>query len=193
MVGDPTRTGSKAHPGLPRASVGSRIKVVITACRSVSSRGAPQASSAGRSPIRAVRRVEALSVAARSWASALEWLSDLAGILAADAVWHGLAERPLTVRARLGYLLQGSRPDLVVVLGRTGPGGWTWFGPRGKLCRHATTWQIAGTLLPIDPRTLAPRHARSPARWREPAAVPGRRRTCVLRLSTRRAVTRPSC
>lgn len=48
----------------------------------------------------------------RSWASALEWLPDMAAEATADGLLADLGARPATARARLGYLLQGLRPDI---------------------------------------------------------------------------------
>lgn len=89
----------------------------------------------------------------RSWASAGEWLPDLAAEVAQDDLAVELADRPQTVRARTGYLLQGLRPDLAMRI-REGYGvaGKTWFGPRGPLLHHDSAWQVADTLLPFDPR-----------------------------------------
>jgi predicted transcriptional regulator of viral defense system len=93
--------------------------------------------------------------AVRSWASASEWLPDLAAELDGDLLVAELSERPPTVIARAGYLLQGLRPDLALRLRQAPlPAGKTWFGPRGKLLRHDARWQIADTLLPFDPRDL---------------------------------------
>jgi len=93
--------------------------------------------------------------AVRSWSSALEWLPELASMLALDPLRRELAGRPATVLARTGYLIQGLRPDLADAF-REGANltGKTWFGPRGKLRRHDAVWQIADTLLPFDPREL---------------------------------------
>ena len=89
----------------------------------------------------------------RSWTSALEWLPGLATEATAKEVLTELTGRPATVAARLGYLLQGLRPDITGQV--TGPSTKTWFGPRQKVVRHDNHWQIADTLLPFDPRSLA--------------------------------------
>lgn len=88
----------------------------------------------------------------RSWASALEWLPDLAAEAPTDEVLAELVGRPATVSARLGYLLQGLRPDIADQI--SGPSTKTWFGGRGTLLRHDNHWLIADTLLPFDPRRL---------------------------------------
>jgi hypothetical protein len=88
----------------------------------------------------------------RSWASAAEWLPDVAAEATATGVITELRERSATVAARIGYLLQGLRPDIAEQI--TGPSTKTWFGPRGRLIRHDSHWQVADTLLPFDPRTL---------------------------------------
>lgn len=89
----------------------------------------------------------------RSWTSALEWLPDLAAEATATDVLAELKGRPSTVAARFGYLLQGLRADITDKV--TGPSTKTWFGPRQKVVRHDSHWQIADTLLPFDPRSLA--------------------------------------
>lgn len=88
----------------------------------------------------------------RSWSSAAEWLPDLAAEAHPPDVLAELDGRPATVAARLGYLLQGLRPDITSQI--VGPSTKTWFGPRRAIVRHDSTWQIADTLLPFDPRSL---------------------------------------
>ena len=90
----------------------------------------------------------------RSWASALEWLPEVAAEATADDVLAELDARPATISARAGYLLQGLRPDIAARI--VGPKTKTWFGWRGKLVRHDSRWQVADTLLPFDPRALEP-------------------------------------
>lgn len=89
----------------------------------------------------------------RSWTSALEWLPDLAAEATVKDVLTELEGRPAAVAARLGYLLQGLRPDISEQV--AGPSTKTWFGPRQQVVRHDNHWQIADTLLPFDPRSLA--------------------------------------
>jgi hypothetical protein len=89
----------------------------------------------------------------RSWSSALEWLPEMAADAEAAEAFAELDGRPATVAARLGYLLQGLRPDIAERIER--PATKTWFGPRRALIRHDSRWQIADTLLPFDPRTLS--------------------------------------
>lgn len=88
----------------------------------------------------------------RSWVSAIEWLPDVAAEASAGDVLAELRDRPATVTARLGYLLQGLRPDIAGQL--TSPSTKTRFGPRRTMIRHDSRWQVADTLLPFDPRTL---------------------------------------
>lgn len=88
----------------------------------------------------------------RSWSSALEWFPYLTAAVAVEDVLAELDGRPATVSARVGYLLQGLRPDIADQL--TVSSTKTWFGPRAKLVRHDSHWQIADTLLPFDPRGL---------------------------------------
>jgi hypothetical protein len=90
----------------------------------------------------------------RSWSSALEWLPDMAAEATPDGLLAELDARAATVSARLGYLLQGLRPDIAARI--TGPTTKTWFGPRRKVIHHDSRWQVADTLLPFDPRDLEP-------------------------------------
>lgn len=92
--------------------------------------------------------------AVRSWASAREWLAPLAAALTKLRLDAELEGREATVWARTGYLLQGLRPDLASRLASPAPSGKTWFGPRRRLLRHDSQWQVADTILPFDPRHL---------------------------------------
>lgn len=88
----------------------------------------------------------------RSWSSAQEWLPELAAEAELDEALAELHGRPATVAARMGYLLQGMRPDIAQRI--EPPTTKTWFGPRRPLVRHDNHWLVADTLLPFDPRTL---------------------------------------
>lgn len=90
----------------------------------------------------------------RSWSSAVEWLPDVAAEANVGLTLTELRGRPAAVGARLGYLLQGLRPDIVEEISRATTK--TWFGPRRKLVRNDEYWQIADTILPFDPRDLEP-------------------------------------
>lgn len=89
----------------------------------------------------------------RSWASAAEWLPDVAADADAHAVEEELADRPASTRVRLGYLLQALRPDIAQAQ-RDAARTKVWFGPRGTLRRHSQAWLVADTLLPFDPAKL---------------------------------------
>ena len=91
--------------------------------------------------------------AVRSWQSVEEWLPELASELDTDLLAQELTGRPNTVAVRVGYLLDGLRPDLSETL-RDGVGTKVWFGPRGPLRRHNARWQVADTILPFDPSSL---------------------------------------
>jgi len=102
-----------------------------------------------------VVHMSARPAAVRSWSSALEWLPDLTNGLDLSALRTELADRPSSVRVRTGYLLQGLRPDLAhQIHDQERPSTKTWFGPRGKLRRHDSFWQVADTILPFDPKEL---------------------------------------
>jgi len=97
----------------------------------------------------------------RSWSSATEWLPDLAIEAAGEHLAAELAERPIRVTIRLGYLLEGLRPDLALRLhewaeasGRTRT---VWFGSRAAPTRRRSArWRVTDTLLPFDPADLKP-------------------------------------
>jgi predicted transcriptional regulator of viral defense system len=98
--------------------------------------------------------------AVRSWGSAKEWIPELSAELKWAALEQELSPRPMSVKARLGYLLKGIRPDLAEqVYASYEPKNKTWFGQRGKLIRHDNHWLIADTTLPFDPGTF------EDARW----------------------------
>ncbi|MFJ2369163.1 type IV toxin-antitoxin system AbiEi family antitoxin [Microbacterium sp. NPDC087665] len=103
-----------------------------------------------------VVHMAARPAAVRSWSSALEWLPELAAIIASPRIESEFQGRPASVRTRTAYLLQGLRPDLAASWRDGRPSGKTWFGPRGTLRRHDAVWQIADTVLPFDPRDLRP-------------------------------------
>ena len=95
----------------------------------------------------------------RSWASASEWLPELA----AEADWEylrvELLERPIRVTIRLGYLLDGPRPELAAQLKEravaTGRTRTVWFGSREQPTRRRSArWRVTDTLLPFDPANL---------------------------------------
>ena len=89
----------------------------------------------------------------RSWASALEWLPDVAADASPARAVIELVDRPSSVAVRLSYLLSGLRPDIADAVAPP-LRGKVYFGPRGRLLRHDAARQVADTLLPFDPRTL---------------------------------------
>ncbi len=105
-------------------------------------------------PASVVVQMAAMPSRVRSWGSALEWLPDLAAECEPATVLAEVRGRPATVLARTGYLLQALRPDIAREFAPASTK--TWFGPRKPLLRHDNRWQIADTILPFDPRTLAP-------------------------------------
>ncbi|CAN5429634.1 hypothetical protein BH09ACT10_BH09ACT10_20840 [soil metagenome] len=91
----------------------------------------------------------------RSWASAREWMANLAADANLSDVLVELDRRPSTTHVRLGYLMQSLRPDIAKRM-ESHVKSKTWFGPRASLRRHSSTWQVADTLLPFDPAQLTP-------------------------------------
>ena len=93
--------------------------------------------------------------AVRSWASATEWLPELAAEATTANMKIELTNRPHTVAVRTGYLLQALRLDIAEMIAESSPPtGKTWFGPRSRQLRYDSRWQVADTLLPFDPSSL---------------------------------------
>lgn len=91
----------------------------------------------------------------RSWSAMLEALPQLVAISTTNEIIEELLGRPQATRARLAYLTQGVAPALARTLGIS-PAGKVWFGPRRKLRRHDSAWNVADTVLPFGPRELSP-------------------------------------
>jgi len=82
----------------------------------------------------------------------LEWLPDLAELLAIELLLEEVATRSGASKARTGYLLQGMRPDISDAIYELDmPKYKTWFGPRAPLLRHDNKWLVADTMLPFNP------------------------------------------
>jgi hypothetical protein len=93
----------------------------------------------------------------KSWEGASEWLPLLAMEASAEQMSLELQDRPKTVLARCGYLLQTLRPDIANTIYSTAkPTTNTWLGPRKALLRYNSKWKIADTLLPFDPGVMEP-------------------------------------
>lgn len=95
----------------------------------------------------------------RSWASAREWLPDVAAEASWSRVMAELLGRPSGVRRRLGYLLSGVRPDLAKQLQvkekPTRDGRWVLFGSADEPYRRDdAVWRVHDSLLPFDPGNL---------------------------------------
>lgn len=105
-------------------------------------------------PASIIVHMSAAPTRVRSWNSAQEWLPSLAAECDLADVIAEVTERPATVQARTGYLLQALRPDIATGLAPAKTK--TWFGPRAPLMRNDERWLIADTILPFDPRTLEP-------------------------------------
>ncbi|WP_304425971.1 type IV toxin-antitoxin system AbiEi family antitoxin [uncultured Adlercreutzia sp.] len=96
-----------------------------------------------------------------AWDKAVEWLPCVSADLEWEGITRELEDRPASVAARTGYLLQGVRPDLAVRIMRAfPPKGKARFGPRAASLRNDAVWQIADTLLSFDPRLLGARTGR---------------------------------
>jgi hypothetical protein len=90
-----------------------------------------------------------------SWASVLEWLPDFCAELSSDKIFEELADRPLCVSQRLGYLIQRLRPDIAGELKkRTEPVSNAWFGDRKRTLRYDKCFLVADSLLPFDPKRI---------------------------------------
>lgn len=88
--------------------------------------------------------------AAPAWGALLEVLPDLAERCEVPALYTELEGRSHATLARLSYLLHPHRSDLVEMLS-VKPRGVVWFGPRGKVVRSDSRWNVVDTLLPRPP------------------------------------------
>ncbi|MCL1805221.1 MAG: type IV toxin-antitoxin system AbiEi family antitoxin [Clostridiales bacterium] len=89
------------------------------------------------------------------WASVAEWLPNFCSELSYDKVSEELLDRPIYASQRLGYLIQGTRPDIADEL-RKGikPISNAWFGDRKRSFRYDKRFMVADSLLPFDPKEL---------------------------------------
>lgn len=91
-----------------------------------------------------------------SWASVMDALPRLVDACPLEDIRREISGRAHATRVRLAYLLQSMAPKLIEALDIT-PSGKVWFGPRGTLRRHDARWNVADTILPIDPRDVPER------------------------------------
>ena len=90
-----------------------------------------------------------------SWAGIPEWLPAFCAELSPEKVYGELTDRSPYVSQRLGYLMQGMRPDIAdEIYLKTGPKSNAWFGERKKSLRYDRRFMVADTHLPFDPREL---------------------------------------
>jgi len=90
-----------------------------------------------------------------SWASVPEWLPDFCAELSSDRIFEELADRPLCVSQRLGYLIQKLRPDIAdKLIKRNEPVNNAWFGDRKHTLRYDKRFLVADSLLPFDPKRI---------------------------------------
>jgi predicted transcriptional regulator of viral defense system len=91
----------------------------------------------------------------QSWTSVFDWLPDLVDEVERENVLTELHDRSHATKIRFSYLLSGLAPDFVEDI-NIEPAGKVWFGPRETLRRHNATWNVADTILPVDPEELDP-------------------------------------
>lgn len=92
--------------------------------------------------------------AVRSWSAILAALPDVVAEVDYGDVLKELSGRPAAVATRLAYLVHGLSPELAEAVKPTHDHGKVWFGPRAPLKRHNSKFNIADTILPVDPATL---------------------------------------
>jgi len=91
-----------------------------------------------------------------SWASAPEWLPGFCAELSPEGVFEELIDRSPFVSQRLGYLIQGVRPDIADEIYRNAkPKSNAWFGERKQTIRYNKRFMVADTHLPFDPGEMA--------------------------------------
>ncbi len=91
----------------------------------------------------------------QNWTSVFNWLPDLVAATEQEKVLTELINRSHSTKIRFAYLLSGLAPDFVETLD-VEPAGKVWFGPREQLRRHNAEWNIADTILPVNPEELDP-------------------------------------
>ncbi len=90
----------------------------------------------------------------RSWASAAEWLPDVMAEMSTEDTLKELQGRTAATAQRVGYLLQGARPDIAeAVFAAKAPRNVARFG-RGPAKRCSAKWMVADAELPWDPQHL---------------------------------------
>ena len=90
----------------------------------------------------------------RSWASAAEWLPDVMVEMGVEDTLKELQGRTAATAQRVGYLLQGVRPDIAdAVFEAKTPKNVARFG-RGSTLRSSARWMVADAELPWNPQYL---------------------------------------
>ncbi len=90
----------------------------------------------------------------RSWASAAEWLPDVMAEMSADNTLTELQGRTAATVQRVGYLLQGTRPDIAeAVFAAKEPKNVARFG-QGHALRTDMKWLVSDAELPWDPQEM---------------------------------------
>jgi len=90
-----------------------------------------------------------------SWASVPEWLPGFCAELSSEGIFEELADRPIGITQRLGYLIQAIRPDIADELMESRkPVSNAWFGDRKPTLRYDRRFLIADSLLPFDPKKI---------------------------------------
>ncbi len=91
----------------------------------------------------------------RSWSSVIEALPELMSMADKTDILVELEGRSHATNVRFAYLYEHIAPELIHEL-RIEPAGKVWFGPRGRLRRHSSHWNLADTVLPVAPGTTRP-------------------------------------
>jgi predicted transcriptional regulator of viral defense system len=105
-------------------------------------------------PATTLTHLAAHPVHVTSWEAIVMALPNLAAKTTADELRIELKRRPPTVAARLGYLLEGVAPQLVREADLRPTATVTRYGPTHAHGRFNSRWNIADSLLPVDPTTL---------------------------------------
>lgn len=93
----------------------------------------------------------------RSWTSAAEWLPDIMAEMSIEGTLKELEGRTAATAQRVGYLLQGVRPDIAdAIFAVKEPRSVARFG-QGPTLRSSAKWMVADAELSWDPQYLGPR------------------------------------
>lgn len=89
-----------------------------------------------------------------NWGLVLDGLADLVDLADRDTVRVELQDRSNATRARFAYLVAPFDPEFVETID-VADSGVVWFGPRARVRRSDSRWNVVDTVLPVSPTEAA--------------------------------------